>query len=297
MPESEHRSRGVVGPVLLILIGVGLLLKQLGILVVDWSSMWRLWPILLILFGLDIILGRTRRGSLLMAALAVGALAAAAIFWQPITTSRQRMERETFAQPAQGIERAIVAVEVGVGQLELVELQEPANLYEVEVTYDGARAKPIHRLVIEEGEARVTLRSGQKDGGTVNTRLEEWRVALNPEIPMQLDLRGGVNTARLDLTGLTLTRLNVNLGVGDVRLKLAERGEYQVKVNGGVGELVVEIPDETEARIRADGGLGAITVAPRYERQGRYYVTKGYNDADNRVDLDIDGGVGSITIR
>jgi len=298
MPESERRSRGVIGPVLLILVGIGLLLKQLGILAVDWSSLWRLWPILLILFGLDIILGRTRWGSVLMVILAVVALTAATAFWQPVTTSRQRMEHEIFVQSAQGVEKAVIAIEVGVGQLELVELQEPGNLYLVEVAYDGARAKPSQRAVIEGREARVTLKSGDEGGRSVGARFnEEWRVALNPDVPMQLDLKGGVNTARLDLTGLTLTRVNVNLGVGDVRLTLAERGAYEAYINGGVGAVVVEIPDGLEARIRADGGLGTINVASKYERQGRYFVTEGYADADNRVDLDIDGGVGSITIR
>jgi hypothetical protein len=52
-----------------------------------------------------------------------------------------------------------------------------------------------------------------------------------------------------------------------------------------------------EARIRVDGGLGAIDVGRRYEHQGKYYVTEGYATAEDKADIEIDGGVGSITIR
>lgn len=61
--------------------------------------------------------------------------------------------------------------------------------------------------------------------------------------------------------------------------------------------MTVEIPETIEARIRVDKGVGSLTVGRRYELQGRYYVTEGYESAGDRVDVDIDGGVGSITVR
>lgn len=66
-------------------------------------------------------------------------------------------------------------------------------------------------------------------------------------------------------------------------------------INGGVGELRLEIPPEAEARIRVDGGLGSVNAGERYRRDGRYYVTDGYKEGEG-IDIDIDGGVGSIDI-
>jgi hypothetical protein len=51
------------------------------------------------------------------------------------------------------------------------------------------------------------------------------------------------------------------------------------------------------ARIRVDTGVGNVEVAGDYPRQGDYYISPGYDEAKARVDLDIDAGVGNITIR
>src|SRR5215210_2097893 len=49
----------VLGPVLLILAGSVFLLNNLGILPWNvWGDVWRLWPLIPIAIGLDIIVGR-----------------------------------------------------------------------------------------------------------------------------------------------------------------------------------------------------------------------------------------------
>jgi hypothetical protein len=70
----------------LLLIGVGLalLLNNLGIITVDWSSVWRFWPLLLILVGLEVMLGhRSFLGSLSIVLLGV-ALVFGVIFFTTI---------------------------------------------------------------------------------------------------------------------------------------------------------------------------------------------------------------------
>ena len=55
------RNRGVsmVGPLILIGLGLVFLLSNLGVLPENvWDYIWRLWPILLIAIGLDIVIGR-----------------------------------------------------------------------------------------------------------------------------------------------------------------------------------------------------------------------------------------------
>ena len=51
------------------------------------------------------------------------------------------------------------------------------------------------------------------------------------------------------------------------------------------------------ARIEAGAGLGATSVQGDYERHDNVYVSPDYETATNRVDLQIRGGVGTITIR
>ena len=57
--KEKHRRGSLVGPMILIALGVVFLLNNLGILPWSiWEVILRLWPILLIGIGLDLLLGR-----------------------------------------------------------------------------------------------------------------------------------------------------------------------------------------------------------------------------------------------
>ena len=64
-----------------------------------------------------------------------------------------------------------------------------------------------------------------------------------------------------------------------------------------IGTTTVLIPAGMAARIEAVAGLGTTRVEGNYARQENVYVSPDYETAPNRVDLQIRGGVGSITIR
>ncbi len=57
--NSPRRSPGLFWPIIFIGGGVILLLSNLGYLVVNsWAMLWQLWPVLLIVIGLDVMFGR-----------------------------------------------------------------------------------------------------------------------------------------------------------------------------------------------------------------------------------------------
>src|SRR4030067_1199228 len=60
MSEKKPKFRGsVIGPLILIVLGVLFLLKNIGALTGDvWDTLISLWPLLFIAFGLDGILRR-----------------------------------------------------------------------------------------------------------------------------------------------------------------------------------------------------------------------------------------------
>src|SRR5262245_15186622 len=81
-PQPEPRGRrGITIAILLIGLGTALLLGNLGIINISWSSLLQLWPLILILMGLDIMFGgRSALGSVSIAALGI-CLVIGAIIW------------------------------------------------------------------------------------------------------------------------------------------------------------------------------------------------------------------------
>jgi flagellar biosynthesis protein FlhB len=63
-----HRHRhGVVWPVFLIFTGSILLLNNLGVLPWGvWDSIWRLWPVIIVIIGLNMIFGKSGIGNFIL---------------------------------------------------------------------------------------------------------------------------------------------------------------------------------------------------------------------------------------
>jgi hypothetical protein len=298
MPES--RGRSFVFPLILIMAGIALLADRLGMWSVNWYSLGRLWPLILVFIGLDILFRNTRVGGVISLLIAIGVVGLVALLLLTGSPRHGSRVREVFSYPAKGVRSGIVRLDVGVGQLDVVPLDESDKFLDAQVEYDKAQTRLVREISEKDNELRVTLKTTRSVRGRNpwgRTDEEKWRVGLNTRVPLSLDVNAGVNRSQLDLKGLELTHLGVNVGVGDAEVLLPGKGSYDVSIDGGVGAVRLEIPEETEARIRVDGGLGSVSVGGRYERQGKFYVTRGYGAATDKVDVDINGGVGSITIR
>jgi len=92
--------------------------------------------------------------------------------------------------------------------------------------------------------------------------------------------------------------LDFNGGVGETIIRSPRSGQTIARVDGGVGAITIEIPSTMPARIQVDKGLGQLNVAGRFERRGDdTYETPGFSRAESYLDLEVDLGVGSVTVR
>jgi hypothetical protein len=298
MEAERHRS--VFWPIVLILVGIGLLLNQLGLWAIDSAALWRLWPVALVLIGLDILLSRTRWGRTLMGAalLVLGALVFYTLGVRP--GAAEPIRTEQLQHPAAGIASASLSVQVGAGSVTLTALDAPGNLYEAQIRYDPKRTSLSHTLDVQDGQATLALGSvsQRQPASSLGWKLDEsWSIALNRETPWQVEIAAGIQRADLALRRVSLSHLSLRAGVGDVYVALPSQGEYSATIEGGIGQLRVDAPVGIPARVFVQGGLGTVTVDPRFQREGQVYTTADYRTGQAHADITVKGGIGSITIR
>jgi len=302
MEERRYRRGGFVWPLILITAGVIFLLNNLEVLSWGvWDALWRLWPLLLIAIGLDILFGRrSALGSLLALVLIVALIGGAvlyAVMQAPLITG-QAITTDRVVQELAGATSADVHISFGAGSLRIGALKEPGNLIEG---------------TIGSGPGETITRDFHVDGNVAHFQLksqgvpimpfgphrydQSWNLDLSPSVPLLLQVSSGVGESVLDLSDLQVTNLDVSSGVGQTRLQLPAHGRVQAKVSGGIGQVVVTIPESMAARIHASAGLGGLSVSNRFQRDGRDYVSTNYATADDRVDLDISGGIGEVVVR
>jgi hypothetical protein len=161
-----------------------------------------------------------------------------------------------------------------------------------------------------EGQAP---RVGAKDG-TITIRyprfpLFDWlyylrerpaEVALNAQIPWDIEMRNGVSRLTADLGGLELRSLEVSGGASRVEMTLPPpSGIVPVRVLGGASNVAIHRPDGVAARLRVGGGSTNLTFDER--RFGAVGGEVSLQSSDNesasvRYDITITGGVSSVTI-
>ncbi|MBN2204519.1 MAG: hypothetical protein JW767_05810, partial [Thermoleophilia bacterium] len=151
---------GIVWPLILIAAGLLFLFDNLGVVNVDWWELWRLWPLLLVLGGLDLLLGgRSAIGNLAVAV--VGLAVLGAVLYVVVTggvgdlaatASRQQVVVE---EALGGVELATLDVEMGSGGLWIEALDDSDMLIEAVLEVEGEA--PAQQVARDGATARITL--------------------------------------------------------------------------------------------------------------------------------------------
>jgi hypothetical protein len=299
--QEPRRRVSLVGPVILIGLGIVLLLNNLGILDWDvWDVVFRLWPVLLIAAGLEVLIGRrSALGSLL--ALIVTLALVAGVLWLVSTgvVIGQTGPIEEISQPLDGATGAKVVISPAVGTLHLASLSESDDL--IAGTIYPVKGEHIARDSEIEGDTvAFSLKShGEFRGPFFGGWGPEqgWNLKLARSVPLDLTVDIGVGQAKLDLGDLNVTDLSTNMGIGQTSVTLPGRGRLQAHVEGGIGSLDIVIPSGMEARIHFDTGLVGRSLPNSYKDSGGdVYITPGYAGADNRIDLEVELGIGAVTV-
>jgi hypothetical protein len=297
----RRNNPGLVGPTILVAIGVVLLLNNLGFLAWGvWHTLFRLWPVLLIAIGLDLMVGRRSFTITALIALALLMVLGTAVWYDGRWTQQGiPLPTSTIQQSLEGATQGDVTLQLGVGELRLSAMETPNGLISGTIA-SGHDSGVTQRFDVRDGVATFTL---QQDTGSrvelwgVNGIEERWELQLNPTVPLRLNLDTVAGVIRADLSKLTITALTVDSGVGQIDLTLPQAGQLSGQINGGVGATMITIPPGVAARLTIQRGLGSVQTPTDFTRRGDVYESPGYAEASNRIDVRISSGVGPIEVR
>ncbi|MDQ6672019.1 MAG: DUF5668 domain-containing protein [Chloroflexota bacterium] len=313
-PPQRRRRGGVVGPLILIFIGCVFLLQNTGYLPSNaWQNLWRLWPVILVLAGLEVLLAY-RVSWLVLAALAALILVAGAIAtslsWGPkATPGAVTRSRST---DLGGATQATVTIRFGAGDLNIGPLVQPSQNQLAEMGYQGpADLAPEPRyLATPGGVGRLEYQTADSSRGGSGlpsfvggreTDTLHLDVNLTPAVPIaSLQVQTGATNAHLDLSNLNVNSTDIALGAASAWIRLPEAaGKTTAHISSGAATITVEIPQAVAAQVRHHGGLSTLDIdEARFPLVGEgVYRSADYASAKNQVDLSIDTGLTTIVVR
>ena len=128
-----------------------------------------------------------------------------------------------------------------------------------------------------------------------------WTMGVTAEVPLRLRVESGAADAELDLSTLRLAELRLRTGASETRVTLpAAAGFTRVDAEGGAAAIRFRVPDGVAARIRSSIALGSSDVdAARFPRNasGSAWESPDFDAAPNRVEIEVRGGIGSVSVR
>lgn len=264
------RNASAFWAIVLILVGVVFLLNNLGLLPNLSFSVWNLiWPIILIALGVWFI-SRT--------------------FIKP-----EPAEMQAGAVPLDGASRAEVEIQHGAGEL-TVRSGASAGMLAEGMFGGGLKTKTQRRGDLLDVEMKMAVEAvaflNWTPGGY------DWDVRLNADVPLVLECETGASKSALDLRDLKLTELKLETGASATEVELpANAGYTRVKVQAGAARVDLRVPGGVAARIKASAGLASVTVdQTRFPGFDNRYQSPDYDSAANKVDIDIETGVGAVTV-
>lgn len=172
-------------------------------------------------------------------------------------------------------------------------------LADAEFRYNIPDWKP--RIDYRESGGRASLTIKQPDHqerAIPNKAQNNWEIDVNNGVPVSLRLDVGIGESVLVLGGTSLTSLDIDQGIGEMTLDLTGEwsNDLDVNIDGGIGSATIRVPEGIGVRVKADAGVGGIS-ALGFRKHRDAYVNAAYGETDVTIEIDVDAGIGSITIQ
>lgn len=293
------KSSRIFWGVFFLALGVLLLLSRMDVLAIEWGDVWRLWPLLLIMWGVSVLL-RNRPQRWVIAPLAAVLLGIVvfgffSMSWIDEDWHEHDRSVQTFSEPFDStIATAFLHLDAAIGSYSIVGTSDDLITAEGYSTLGGfslrhtsARGSSASLLFEFDGEGKGWM------FGRVRNRAE---LHLNPSPIWDLDLDVGASRGEFDLTELKVRELKVDAGAAKVWLTLGSRFSTTVNIDAGAASIRIKVPRESGCEIRTDTGLTGKRFSGFDRIESDLYRTDNFSSAKEHITISVSAGAASISV-
>lgn len=306
-PSWRPRRRGFLFPILLIGFGLFFFLGNLGYIPpLSTRALLSLWPLFLVVGGIELIVARREPWVALALEVGVVALGVALVAAQPYgllapivgapTNSSFTVPRGTTQTMSLRVEGGAGSYTLSGGATALVEARSDGGEISVRDDRRGDNAD----IRVQPANVGDVFRFGGMPPTNVDVRVAG-------DVPTSLRVGGGVGDFTVDLRGIRIRDARIDTGASRLELTLpTPSGNVDVRVGAGAASVTIVVPDGVEARITTTGGVISTTSSnarlgtsssATIARSGGVLETPGYASAADRVTVTISAGASSIQVR
>jgi len=317
----------VAWPLTLIFVGIIFLLNNFSLLPWSiWSILWRFWPVMLILAGLETAFADSSWRGVLLAIISAVILVAilflavvwskpSLVFYQPFKDRVIRWSKEFFPHEKKqeyvisdenypNLNKRILNIDLGFGRLNLSDQEKNQSLFQLISHYQDPFGTPQIKTDLEESQTIIINFTNRQENIFFPNQLIDrinYQITLGKvNLPTEVWLEIGTGQAKVKLNKIPIEVLNCTVGTGQAHLIILEpslpRGNLFLDI--GTGQAEVTLPKETGINLNYNLGAGKIIIGEE-EVSGLGKSGDFFFGQDNWPQIAVKAkvGTGSLTVK
>lgn len=304
------KFRNIFWGVVLIFVGVLFILQNLHVIHFDWLNLWRLWPVVLVLWGVSILPANSWI-KLILTLLILGASIFFMIdqttpwdefdyhsnieWWDDWDTDDKTPIDQYFDIPFEDtVSFASLNMDAAAGAF--VVDQTTDNLMQFDkrgamtnYSYIVKTLDDKTEVIIEPEEDKITI-NRKKNKNSVNLSLNTYPVwSINMDV--------GASSMNFDLTPYKVKELDIDGGAASFKFKLGDAyEETNVKIDAGASSIKLMIPESSGCDLRISTVLSGRDINGFEKIEHGHYQTENFETATKKIFINVDAAVSSYTI-
>ncbi|MCX6305200.1 MAG: DUF5668 domain-containing protein [Bacteroidetes bacterium] len=308
------KYRHVFWAFILIAIGILFMLNNFGVLEFGFRTLWSLWPLILILWGISIL--PIKDGIKIIALVSV--LALTVIFFNRIadrsswfhfhnfrgfsdkdweddedSTSTYNYQPQNLSVPYDSLtNRGELKLEAAAGNFNLqggtsdfLTFNKTGDIGNYSITTTNENGRKQINLSLEKTGVRHTVNENKVE------------IKLNEKPSWNLDFDIGAAEILMDLRDYKIDTTNIDAGASSIDIKIGSRNPLTVMTfNAGASSIKVDIPKESGCQIKSESFMISKEFDGFTKKGDGIYQTDNFNTGRNKIFLTIKTAISKIEI-
>ena len=301
------KFRNIFWGVVLIFLGVLFILQNLNVIHFNWLHLWRLWPVILVLWGVSILPAH----NLIKGALTLLVLGGTVYFMVDQTVAwddpRQfRTEKwddwniddstpvsQSFSIPfSDSVSTAMLDLDLAAGAFFIDNNTE--NL--IDFNKRGDRTKYAYNIKRSEDRAVIQI---EREDTRISTGKSKHRVNLNLNTQPVWDFNMDVGAAALefDLSEFKVKDIDIDGGAAALEIRLGDYyDETTMSIDAGASAIEIMVPETSGCDLRITTVLSGKSINGFEKVENGHYRTSNFAEAENKIYIEVDAAVSSYDI-
>lgn len=301
--------------IVLLFVGGVLLLENFNVIDFYWRSIWRFWPIFLIIAGVNILFNKNKSQVGGMVSIAILIATLILLFFKGQERPDRRItiidqledrnsDRDSRENSSNNQHLFLPYIADSLTKRTVLNISGGGTTFELKghtdslISADVNTRRNVFVLIKNVSKDSVTtLNLKMRGKGDWNTGGNNVDVMLNTNPIWEVHMNMGAGEADFDLSDYKVREFNFDGGAAALDVKLgALLPITDVNVKTGIADVQIKIPTASGCRIKAKTGLSSKEFTGFTKLDDNIYETPNFKTSTNKIFINFDGGLSSFEV-